>query len=153
MTIYTTSLSDNVRSGANRAVFTGFATVPVALVAADKVRVVRIPAGTKVDRVVMSVNGDLDSGTVALTGTLGFEHADGSTGADIDRVAAVGHAATIAFFRVADTLLTNIVYELFPPEVLEKDAFLTYTCAVAPGAQAASAEMHGKVEGEALGVK
>ncbi len=133
------------RTGANRVVFINQAAVAIALVAADKVRPVRIAAGTKVDRVVIKTVGDLDDGTPALTAQIGFEHIDGSTGASLTAVAGTGANA----LQTADTTTT---YEIFPPVVLAKDSYLTITCVVGANAQSAAATVHAKVEGEYQGV-
>lgn len=146
MTIYNKQSSQAPFSGddGNRVVFTDKATVAAALIAADKVRPVLIPGGTKVDRVVIK-NGDLDTGTNTLTASIGFEHADGSSGASATAVAADGANAL--------TGAATTTYELFPPVVVEKDSYLVLTCGTGANAMAAPADVHAKVEGEALGVK
>ena len=146
MTIYNKQNSAAPFSGddGNRVVFTDKATVPIALVATDKVRPVLIPAGTKVDRVVIK-NGDMETGTPALTATIGFEHADGSSGASATAIAADG---ANALQGVATT-----TYELFPPVTVEKDSYVVITCTIGAAAQAASVDVHCKVEGENLGAK
>jgi len=122
------------------------APVAIALVAGDKVRPVLIPGGTKIDRVVIKTAGDLDSGgTPALTASIGFEHADGSTGASATAVAAIGANAL-------QTANATTTYELFPPVTIEKDSWLVITCAVGAAAQAAAAIVHAKVEGETQGM-
>lgn len=130
----------------NRVVFVNKAVVPIALVAADKVRPVLIPAGTKVDRVVIFTDGDLETGTAALTATIGFEHTDGSTGASATAVAADGANALV-------TANAKTTYEIFPPVVVEKDSYLSIVCTVGAAAQAASCTVYAKVEGENLGCK
>lgn len=146
MAIYKKKYSHNIPSGdkGNRVVFVNEADVSVALVAADKVRPVLIPAGTKVDRVVIK-NGILDSGSDTLTAKIGFEHVDGSTGGDDAIVAVTGANALIA--------AATTTYELFPPYTADKDSHLVITCVVGANAMAAATTVHAKVEGEALGVK
>ena len=121
------------------------ASVAIALVAADKVRVVRVPGGTKVDRVTIYTAGDLDTGTPALTGSIGFEYMDGTTGASATAVAADG-------VNALSTANTTTVYDIFPPVVLARDAYLVITCGTGANAQASAAIVHGKVEGESQGV-
>jgi hypothetical protein len=129
----------------NRVVFTNQALVAIALVAADKVRIVRIAGGTKIDRVVIKTAGDLDSGTGVLTAQIGFEHIDGSTGASLTDVAGTGANALA-------TANATTTYELCPPVTVAKDSYLVITCVVGANAQASAVVVHGKVEGEGLGV-
>jgi len=138
----------NIFSGAlgNRVQFVNQASVASALVAGDKVRPVKIPAGTKVDRVVIYTEGDLDSGTGALAASIGFEHSDGTSGASATAIAAAGANA----LATADAKTT---YEVFPPVTVSKDSYLVITCTTGANAQAAAANIHAKVEGEALGAK
>lgn len=128
----------------NRVVFADKAAVAAALTTNDKVRPVLIPAGTKVDRVTIK-NGDLDTGTGTLTATIGFEHADGSSGASATAIAANGANAL--------TGAATTIYELFPPVTVEKDSYVVITPTIAANALAASADVHCKVEGENLGAK
>lgn len=121
----------------NRVVFTDSAVVSANLAIADKVRLALIPAGTKVDRVVIS-NADLDSGA-ALATNLGFENKDGSAGPS---ATAIASAATT--WRAAATT----TYELFPPVLLTKDAYLQAT--VTAGGTG-TGTVYGKVEGECMG--
>lgn len=146
MTTYNKQSSQAPFSGddGNRVVFIDKATVSAALTTADKVRPVLIPAGTKVDQVTIK-NGDLDTGTGTLTATIGFEHADGSTGASATAVAADGANALTG---AADT-----TYNLFPPVVLAKDSYLVITPTIAANALSASADVHARVLGENLGAQ
>lgn len=147
MTIYSKTYNHNIPAAdcGNRCVFVNQAIVPIALVAADKVRPVLIPAGTKVDRVVIFTEGDLDSGAApALTATIGFEHADGSTGASLTAIAADGANAL-------QTASAKTTYEIFPPVTVAKDSHLVLVCGTGANAQAASCTVHAKVEGECLG--
>ncbi len=146
MTIYNKQSTAAPFSGddGNRVVFVDSAVVTAALVAADKVRPVLIPAGTKVDRVVIS-NGDLDTGTGTLTATIGFEHQDGSTGASATAIAADGANAL--------TGAATTTYELFPPVTVEKDSYVVITSTIGANAMAAAKTVYCKVEGESLGAK
>lgn len=146
MTIYNKLSTNPPYSGddGNRVVFYDKATVTSALVSGDKVRPVLIPAGTKVDRVVIK-NGDLDTGSNALSATIGFEHADGSSGASATAIASDGANAL--------TGAATTTYELFPPVTLEKDSYVSIVCTTGANAMAASKDVECKVEGEALGAK
>lgn len=126
----------------NRVVFQGSAAVSAALVAADKVRMCKIPGGTLVDRVVVST-GDMDTGsTPALTDKIGYEPMDGSTGDD-DAFCASGATAR----RSA----TTTTYEIFPPVLVAKDSWLTLTCVADAAAMSDAVTAYGKVEGENKG--
>jgi len=123
----------------NRVVFADNAIVAADLATTDKVRLCKIPAGTKVDRVVVK-NPDLDSG-MTLAVNIGFSYQDGSSGPSATAVA----AAANTWRAVATT-----TYELFPPITLEKDAYLE--CVPTVGG-VGTGTVYGKVEGECLGVK
>jgi hypothetical protein len=146
MTIYNKQSNAAPYSGddGNSVVFVDKATVTAALTTSDKVRPVLIPAGTKVNEVVIK-NGDLDTGTGTLTATIGFEHADGSSGASATAIAADGANAL--------TGPATTTYHIFPPVVLEKDAYVVITPTIGANALGASADVHCKVRGENLGAK
>ena len=126
----------------NRVVYAGVASVSAALAIADTVKPVKIPGGTRVDRVVI-VNGDLDSGAT-LTDKIGFLPIDGSAGDD-DAFCASGATTR----RAAATT----TYEIFPPVVVPKDSWLVLTCVAAATGLAATVDVSAKVEGEILGKK
>lgn len=123
----------------NRVVYSGSASVAANLANNDKVRICEVPAGTLVDRVVIS-NPDLDGGTT-LTTKAGFEPKDGSTvvGADV-----AVHAAGATTWRAAAVT----TYEIFPPYRVTKDSWLTVQ---AGAAGTGTGTVYGKVEGENLG--
>lgn len=148
MAIFSPSSNSLVFSGdkGNRVVFADKASVSAALGIGDKVRMVKIPAGTKVDRVVVT-NGDLDSGTT-LTDKIGYEHCDGS-GGDDDAFCASG--ATTRRGAVADPSPT--IYEFATPIAVEKDSWVTLTCVAAATGLAATVDVACKVLGEAMGAK
>lgn len=125
----------------NRVVYQDKAVITANIANADKIRLAKVPAGTLVDRVVIS-NPDLDSGTT-LTTKAGFEPMDGSTvsGADV-----AVHAAGATTWRAVATT----TYEIFPPYLVTKDSWLTV---VAGAAGAGTGTVYGKVEGENLGPK
>ena len=128
----------------NRVEFDGVATVTAALGIGDKVRICKIPAGTKVDRVVIKT-GDMDSGTT-LTDKIGWEPLDGSVVSGAD----VAFCASGATTRQAPALTT---YEIFPPVVVKVDSWLTLQCVTAAAGQAGNVDVAGKVEGVSLGAK
>ena len=149
MPIYKTQSNAPVFSGdcaGNGSVFVDSAIVSANLANGDKVRLAKIPGGTKVTRVVVR-NPDLDSGTT-LQAKIGFEADDGSV---IPANAAVADfSAAVAAAGAWGQTAATTTYELFPPVVVPKDAFLTVqTTAAGIG----TGVVHGKVEGEALGTK
>lgn len=129
----------------NASVFADQSSVTAALIAADIINPVKIPAGTRVSRVVVK-NTDMDTnGTPALTAKIGFAAADGSampSGAD------TAVSADAAFGQAAATT----TYEIFPPYVVEKDAFLSIVVGTG-AATGAAGTVYAKVEGETLGAK
>ena len=123
----------------NRVVYLDSGIVAANLATTDKLRLCKIAAGTKVDRVVIK-NPDLDSGTT-LAVNIGFSHVDGST---LAQSTAVASAATT--WQAAATT----TYEIFPPITLEKDSYLEV---VPTAAGVGTGTVYGKVEGEMLGAK
>jgi hypothetical protein len=132
--------------GGNASVYFGSADVSSVLAADDAVRPCRVAGGTKVTRVVVQ-NDELDTGgTPTLAAKIGFTPLDGSAQAsgDDEAVAAVG--ATI----LQDAATTT--YEIFPPFLVEQDAYLEIVVTADP-ATGATGSVYAKVEGEAIGVK
>lgn len=123
----------------NAMVFMDSAVIAANLAAADEVRLCRVSAGTKVHRVVVE-NPDLDSGSNLLV-DLGFANIDGSAGPSLTALA--DDAATWQAAAVT-------TYEVNPPVLLTKDAYLVAT--VDTGG-VGTGTVYGKVEGEGLGVK
>lgn len=123
----------------NQVVFADSAIVTANLATTDKVRLAKIPAGTLVGRVVIK-NPDLDSGAT-LAVNIGFSNVDGTSGPS---ATAVASAATT--WQAAATT----TYELFPPVLLSKDAYLE---CVPTAAGVGTGTIYGKVEGEALGAQ
>lgn len=136
------NISDTLKSSGdcgNRMVFTGSAVVGANLTTSDKVRPCRVAGGTLVDRVVIK-NPDLDSST-ALAINVGFANIDGSSGPS-----ATALASAVTTWQAAATT----TYELFPPVLIEKDAYLEI---VPTAGGTGTGTVHAKVEGEAIGVK
>ena len=133
----------------NRSVYVDGSAVPATILATtDKIQVVRVPAGTKIDRVVIS-NPDLDTGTNALQAKIGFENVDGSaapTGSDTAVAAAGANGLTAAS-------TTPAVYDIFPPYLTLKDMYLVIVPTVAGNAAPTAGTVYGKVEGESIGVR
>lgn len=123
----------------NRVVFNDSAVIAANLATTDKVRLVKIPAGTKVDRVVIK-NPDLDSGA-NLAVNIGFSYADGSTFA---------HSTDLASAATTWQAAATTTYELFPPVVVEQDAYLEVVPTVGG---VGTGTVYAKVEGENLGAK
>lgn len=113
--------------------------------AAAVVQLVKVPAGTEVDRVVIK-NTDLDGhGTPTLTAKIGFAPIDGS--------AAVSGADTaIAADGAWGQSAATTTYEIFPPYVVEVDSWLTIVAGTG-AATAAGGTVSAKVEGVAKGVR
>ena len=123
----------------NRVVYQDSGIVTANLATTDKLRLCKIAAGTRVDRVVIK-NPDLDSG-ITLAVNIGFSNIDGSALAQSTAVA----AGALTWQAAATT-----TYELFPAVTLEKDAYLEVVPTVAG---VGTVTVYGKVEGEMLGAK
>lgn len=133
--------------GGNNSVFVDSVAVTNADIdAADIIKLVRVPAGTDVHRVVTKTS-ELDSNvSPSLTAKIGFTPRDGS--------AAVSGADTAikadgAWGQNAETL----TYEIFPPYRVEVDSWLTIVFGTGGATEAATGTISAKVEGEALGVQ
>lgn len=115
--------------------------------AADVIRIMIIPAGTKVQGLIIG-NGDLDT-NVSPTLVVGFGYAP--------VVAGDGPVASAAYFAAAgDTLLqaanAGKLYRNFADITFEKDVYLTATVGTA-AATFAAGSIYATVLGEARGVK
>jgi hypothetical protein len=124
----------------------GQVAVAAAPAAADVIRVMVIPAGTRVQALVVA-NPDLDSGGTALAVSIGYAPV----------VAGDGPAASAAYFGAAsDAVLTAVnngkMYANFDPIVFDKDVFLTITVGVIATTFAAGT-IRAVVMGEAVGIK
>lgn len=115
--------------------------------AADVVRVMKIPAGTKVSSIVTG-NTDMDTNaSPTIVYSLGYAPV----------VAGDGPAASAAYFGAAgDTALqaanNGKVYSNFAAITFEKDVYLTMTIGTA-SATFAAGNIYASVHGEARGVK
>lgn len=115
--------------------------------AADVVRVMKIPSGTKVSAIIVA-NGDLDSnGSPTLVFGMGYSPV----------VSADGPTASAAYFQAAgDTSLqaanAGKLYANFAAITFDKDVYLTMTIGTA-SATFAAGSIYVRVIGEARGTK
>lgn len=113
--------------------------------AASIICLVKVAAGTEVDRVVVK-NTDLDTnGTPAMTAKIGFAPIDGSA-------AVAGADTAIAADGVFGQAAATTTYEIFPPYLVEVDSWLSIVVGTA-SATAAAGTISAKVEGIAKGVR
>lgn len=139
--------NDFMQAFGNAVVLDGSVALATAPAAADVIRVMKIPAGTKVSSVILA-NADLDSNaSPTATFSLGYAPA----------VAADGPAASAAYFGAAgDTALQAAnggkLYGNFAAISFEKDVYLTMTVGVA-AATFAAGSIYASVHGEARGIK
>lgn len=118
-------------------------TTDIAL--ASVVQLVKIPAGTLVDRVVVNAT-DMDSNVApALATNIGFSNVDGTASPGGDATA-VATASTVG--QAAGT----VVFDVFPTFMCEQDKWLTLTVTAAP-ATAVAGTFTAKVEGTMRGVR
>lgn len=149
------NVSDPLKStgnGGNACVYHGSAATLAALATTDKVRPCRIPAGTKIHRVVVK-NPDLDSGA-NLAVNIGVTHIDGSaatTGEAADLTArSLTQATLVAAAATTWQAAATTTYEIFPPFLVEVDSYLQCVPTVAGATNTGT--IYAKVEGEAVGV-
>ncbi len=114
--------------------------------AADVLRIMRIPAGSTVDTVVVA-SDDLDSnGSPTIVMSIGYAPCDGSS-----------PAASAAYFAAAGQTIAQAgsngtVYAKFAPVTFEKDVWLTMTIGTA-SATFAAGSIYVRAFGVARGVK
>lgn len=139
--------NDFMQAFGNCVQFDGQVALAANPTAADVIRVMLIPAGTKV-QVVVQGNDDLDSnGTPTLVHSIGYAPV----------VAGDGPAASAAYFAAAgQTTLqaANVgkVFNNFDPITFDKDVWLTMTVGTA-AATFAAGSIRMVVMGEARGIK
>lgn len=125
----------------------GKVTLAVNPTAADVIRVMRIPAGTKVQALVIA-NDDLDSnGSPTIVIGVGYAPV----------VTADGPAASAAYFAAAGQIQLQsasfgVWYAKFDPITFDKDVYLTLTVGTA-SATFAAGSIWATVIGEARGVR
>lgn len=147
--IDSSTLNDNafMQAFGNAVSLTGSIALAVTPPNGDDIRVLRIPAGTRVGTVILG-NSDLDTnGTPLLAFSLGF----------MPVVAADGPATNLAYFGpTGDTALqsTNLgkVYRNFAAITFDKDVYLILRVTAA-AATFAAGTIHATVLGEARGTK
>lgn len=109
----------------------------------DVLRLVRIPAGFRVDELTI-INDDVESSSTAMTVRIGYTPCNSDDGpvADEDY-----------FFPTGSTTLTakSRTTSLAKPKVFEYDVFIDIFLEAAPGAFIAGSEVHCIVRGENIG--
>ncbi len=139
--------NDFMQAFGNAVVADGSVALAANPTAADVIRVMLIPAGTKVNALMLG-NGDLDSnGAPTLVVGIGYAPV----------VPGDGPAASAAYFQAAgDTVLqaanSGKLYCNFAPITFEKDVFLTMTVGTA-SATFAAGSIYVSALGEARGIK
>lgn len=126
-------------------------SLTVAVADTDVLRLVELPAGIDVSKVVIRTT-QLDSNvSPTLTASIGFKAKDGSAlAADYASTAATSAVATTAAF--ANTAgITE--YYLNPPYRLEVPAWLAVTMTAEPATGEATGTVYGFVQGIVLGAK
>lgn len=143
----TLNANDFMDAFGNAVVYTGSIALAANPTAADVIRLMKIPAGTKVSEVVIA-NGDLDTNvSPTIVYSLGYAPV----------VAADGPTASAAYFQAAgDTALQAAnggkVYRNFADITFEKEVYLTMTIGTA-SATWANGSIYASVKGEARGIK
>jgi hypothetical protein len=149
MAIYVPTLNRTVFSGdcaGNASIFSDYITTTANIASGDLLRLVAIPGGSLVSRVVIK-NADLDSGTT-LQAKIGFRKDDGSLIPATQAVSDFTNCVAVAGAWGQSAATTT--YELFPPVLVPCDAHLVVE---ATAAGIGTGAVYGKVEAEALGVK
>lgn len=143
----TLNKNDFMQAFGNAVQLDGKLTLAANPAAADVLRIMKIPAGTKVSKLVVA-NDDLDS-NVAPTAAVSIGYAP--------VVAGDGPAANAAYFAAAGQIILQSAndgkaYNKFDPITFDKDVYLTMTVGVA-SATFAAGSIWATVQGEARGIK
>lgn len=120
----------------------GFVTTTASPVAGDKIRICRIPAGSRVTEVYLA-NTDLDSGTT-VTFSLGHESEDGAVSAPAAFI-----AAGATQFQSAGSSLNHFVGD--QAVTVERDSFLVATLGGTFAGWAAGGTVRARVRWQARG--
>lgn len=109
----------------------------------DVLRLVRIPAGTRVDELTI-VNDDVESSSTAMTVRIGYTpcNSDDGPAADEDYFFPTGSTTLQAASRTSSSA---------KPIVFEYDVFIDAIVEVIPGAFISGSEVHCIVRGENIG--
>lgn len=143
----TLNKNDFMQAFGNAVILDGSVALAANPTAADVIRIMKIPAGTKVSSIVTG-NADLDSNaSPTLVYSLGYAPV----------VVGDGPVAAPAYFAAAgDTALQSAnngkVYSNFAAITFEKDVYLTMTVGTA-AATFAAGTINASVHGEARGIK
>jgi hypothetical protein len=140
------TLNDNtfMQAFGNTTTNTGVLALTANPTAADVLRIMLIPAGTRVDEIVVA-SDDLDSnGSPTFVVSIGYAYVDGSS-------------ASAAYFAAAgqtfpETGSNGAVFRKFAPITFEKDAYLTMTVGTA-AATFAAGSIYVSARGIARGIK
>jgi hypothetical protein len=140
------TLNDNnfMQAFGNAVVASGSIALTANPTAADVLRVMLIPAGTRVEALIVAFD-DLDSnGSPTFVVGIGYAYTDGSS-------------ASAAYFAAAGQTLpetgsNGAVYRKFAPITFEKDAYLTMTVGTA-AATFAAGSIYATALGSARGIK
>jgi hypothetical protein len=142
----TLNKNDFMQAFGNAVVLDGSVALAAAPAATDVIRVMKVPAGTKVSSLILA-NSDMDTGSAALAVSIGYAPV----------VAGDGPAASAAYFQAAGDLVLSAVnpgkvYANFAPITFEKDVYITMTVGVI-AATFAAGTAYMSVHGEARGIK
>lgn len=154
-----TSLAAHMQAYGNLAAFVDQASITAALTTSDKVRAVRIPAGTMLTSLRFFF-GDLDTGTDALRMNVGWESANGQsitvTKADGTTTNAASGATEFASassdFNTAVAAGASSKTYAFEPISFNNDVYITLIPSVSANAMAATKTVTTIAEGICVGV-
>lgn len=142
----TLNKNDFMQAFGNAVVADGSIALAANPTAADVIRIMKIPAGTKVNALLIG-NGDLDTGMPEFVVSIGYAPV----------VAGDGPTASAAYFSAAgDTVLqaanAGKLYCAFAPITFDKDVYLTMTVGT-DAATFAAGTIYATALGEARGIK
>lgn len=129
----------------NGAVHVGKVAPSSAPLTSDVLRVLRIPAGMRVDEVTI-INDDCDSSSAAITCKVGYTPVNSSDGPTADD--AYWFAASQTFLQGAARTTSKA-----KPITFDYDVWVDLTVIVPAGSYIAGAEVHAVVRGEMVGPK
>lgn len=153
------TLPAHMQAFGNKSQFFDTVDIAAALTTADKVRAIRIPAGTTLTGLKF-YSGDLDTGTNQLTMNVGWESCSGEsitvrkpTGSSSAASDATAFGSALTDFQTASSVGGSQKTLAFEPVSFNDDVWITLIPAVSANAMAAAKTVTTVAEGITDGIK
>lgn len=153
------TLPAHMQAFGNKSQFFDTVDITAALTTSDKVRAIRVPAGTILTALSFYA-GDLDTGTNALTMNVGWESCSGDSitvktpaGSSSAAANATAFGSALTDFQTASTVGGTAKRLAFEPVSFDDDVWITLIPAVSANAMAAAKTVTTLAEGITKGIK